>query len=213
MHQLRILWALSAFFLGDKSYLPKALVELIALINQHCITFEAMQINDIQFFTKLGYQIDTRIFRWLQQCASADEREKVDDDLINFRPLVNLILNAQFIQILPSVFKHKDKEDDESIHPKKKLKQNQEDSRLVKNTGRVREWEAASGDDYQKFFAGKHLDLRPKFKGRPMCQRFHSKGHCFSDCINAITHVSSTDIPATSKAEYLQYCTKCKEDF
>ena len=107
MHQLRILWALSTFFFGDKSLLPNELALLIEQINHHCITFEAMQTNDDQFITKLGCQIDTRIFRWLQQCESTDDRDKVDDDIANFKPIVTQILNAQFIQILPSTFKKK----------------------------------------------------------------------------------------------------------
>ena len=217
MHQLRILWALAAFFFGEKSQLLKALVNVIVLIKLHCITFEAMQINDNQFFTKFGYQLDTRIFRWLQQWESADEREKNDDDLVNFRPLVNQILNAQFIQVLPSTFKQKENEhnnDDDSFQrPKKKKRQNQENSQMVRNSGRITEWTAASGDDYQKLFTGKYLDMRPMFKGLPMCQRYHSKGHCFSDCINAITHVPSTNIPSNTKAEYSQYCQKCKVNF
>ena len=113
MHQLSILWALAAFFFGDKSKLPIALAFLISLINLHCITFEAMQINDSQFFTKLGYQIDTRIFRYLEQCKLTDAREAVDDNIINFQPIVTQILNAQFIQILPSIFKKKEKEHDD----------------------------------------------------------------------------------------------------
>ena len=54
MHQLRILWALSTYVVGDKSLLPNALALLIEQINHHCIIFEAMQINNDQFFTKFG---------------------------------------------------------------------------------------------------------------------------------------------------------------
>ena len=128
-----------------------------------------MQLNDNQFFTKLGYQIDTRIFRWLQQCESDDDRATVDDELVNYKPIVNQILNDQFFQFLPSIFKQKDQDDDELAPSKKKPKKNQEESRLDKNTGRIPSWDAASNEDYQKFFAGKHLNLRPNFKGRPMC--------------------------------------------
>ena len=143
-----------------------------------------------------------------------DNRDKVDDNIINFKPIVTQILNAQFIQILPSTFKKNSNNDEgDEDRPKKKKKQNQEDSRLVKNSGRISNWIATSDDDYQKFFAGKHLGLRPKFQGRPMCQRFHTKGHCFSDCINVITHVTSTDIPADIQEAYSKYCSKCKEDF
>ena len=90
-HQLRIWWGCSCFFMGDDSTLPKALAELMQLISLHCITFEARQLNDKLFFTKLFYQVDTRVFRWLQQCQLHVDREKVDDSLLDFTPLVNMI--------------------------------------------------------------------------------------------------------------------------
>ena len=111
----------------------------------------------------------------------------------------------------------KDKENDDNDnndgHKKKKKKQNQEKSRLVQNSSKIEAWMAASSDEYQRYFAGKHLQLRPQLNGRPMCQRFHSKGHCFSDCINAASHIPSTNIPSDTSAKYAAYCQKCKEDF
>ena len=109
MHQLRILWALAAFFFGDKSQLPKELATLIKLINQHCITFKAMQINDDQFFTKLGHQTYTRIFRWLQLCDLTEDKEAVENNIINLQPIVIQILNAQLLQVLPSIFKKRER--------------------------------------------------------------------------------------------------------
>ena len=81
----------------------------------------------------------------------------------------------------------KDKENDDNDgndgHKKKKKKQNQEESRLVQNSSKIEAWMAASRDDYQRYFAGKHLQLCPQLNGRPMCQRFHSKGHCFQTAL------------------------------
>ena len=169
MHQLLILWALAAFFFGNNSLLPKELSTLITSIKQHCITFEAMQISDNQVFTKLGCQIDTRIFRWLQQCESTDDREVVDDSTINFQPIVSQILNAQFIQTLPPIFKTKNDnahdEDNNNDRKSKKKKLNQDASRHIKNAGPIQQWIAASAEDYQIYFSGKHLELRPRFKG------------------------------------------------
>ena len=128
-----------------------------------------MQISDNQFFTKLGYQIDTRIFRWLQQCESTDDREVVDDSTINFQPIVSQILNAQFIQTLPPIFKTKNDnahdEDNNNDRKSKKKKLNQDASRHIKNAGPIQQWIAASAEDYQIYFSGKHLELRPRFKG------------------------------------------------
>ena len=102
----------------------------------------------------------------------------------------------------------------QSTSPKrKKPKQNRSDSRLTKNSGPNPEWIAAYSDNYPKYFTGKHLQLCPKFNGRPMYQHFHGKGHFFSDCINAYTLFPRSDITNDIKSDYNAYCQKYKEDF
>ena len=181
-------------------------------MSDHWITFEAHQINDENFFTKFGYQVDTRVFRWLQQCQQEEDRENVDDDLINFKPLVQAVLNDQFLQVLPCTFKTKRKDDEEQDtnrpRNKKRTEGNQAESRVDKNTGRLPAW-IQPMEVYQQKFAGTNLSKRPQFHGRPMCHRYHSKGHCFSDCINAVTHIPSNTITADANAAYANYCQEC----
>ena len=73
-HQFRIWWRCGTFFFGDASMFPSALAKLINLMATHCITFEAQQIKDKNFFTKFAYQVDTGVFRWLQQCAQESDK-------------------------------------------------------------------------------------------------------------------------------------------
>ena len=214
-HQYRIWWGCSSFFFGNNSLLPQRLAQLIQDIALHCITFESQQINDSKFFTKLGYAVDTRVYRWLQQCEMHTDREKVDDTLINFTPIITAVLNDQFIQRLPKTFKSIEEDEDQHTHSlglisnkKQKRDNNQDESRLDKNTGQIPDW-IASKEVYASKFAGKHLETRPTFQGRPMCQRYHSKGHCFTDCINKVTHVPSNTVPPPIKSRYATYCTLC----
>ena len=111
-HQFRIWWGCAAFFFGDTSKLPSALAHLINLMATHCITFEAKQIKDKIFFTKFAYQVFTRVFRWLQQCAQELDQENVDDSLLDFKDLVNQVLNDQLQQVLPSTFKSENEEEE-----------------------------------------------------------------------------------------------------
>jgi len=212
-HQFKIWWGCGSALFGDNSKFPAAIAELLQLISRHCITFEAQQLNDNNFFTKFGYQVDTRVFRWLQQCESCEDREDVDDSLIDFKPLVQAVLNDQFIQRLPCTFKSIDSDEPEPLaskNPKKRKHDgNQEESRLQRNSSPIDDW-IVPKDIYRKNFAGKHLDDLPIFKDRPMCHRFHSKGHCFSDCINAVSHIPSTDLDDKTKAAYSVYCKKCQ---
>jgi hypothetical protein len=213
-HQFKIWWGCGSVLFGDKSKFPDAIADLLHLISKHCITFEAHQLNDNNFFTKFGYQVDTRVFRWLQQCESCADREEVDDTLIDFQPLVQSVLNDQFIQNLPCTFKS-DKSPDPRTQldsnrkkNKRKSNENQEESRMQRNTSPINDW-IVPKEVYQKKFAGKHLQNRPVFKNRQMCHRFHSKGHCFSDCINAVSHIPSADLDNQTKSSYSQYCQLC----
>ena len=70
---------------------------------------------------------------------------------------------------------------------------------------------ASDPREYKEKFAGKNLKERPKLLGKSICQRFHSKGYCFSDCFNKVTHIPSQDLDETSKNAYSAYCVLCQE--
>ena len=74
-------------------------------------------------------------------------------------------------------------------------------------------WMTESTDDYQKYFSGNHLEIQPKSKDRSMCERFHLKGHYFSNCINVVTYPSLSEIPSDTSLAYNQYCIKYRQDF
>ena len=103
--QFKNLWGLSCFFFGNKSTLSQNLTDLLSLISMHSITLEGYQLRDENFATKFGYAIDTRIFRWLQECQNQESRELVNDSIINFTPLVDQIMMDLFVQQLPATFR------------------------------------------------------------------------------------------------------------
>ena len=216
-HQFRIWWGCGAFFFGDASIFPAALAKLINLMATHCITFEAQQLKDKDFFTKFAYQVDTRVFRWLQQCAQESDRENVDDSLLDFKDLVNQVLNDQFQQVLPSTFKSDIVETETDlpsgsgqVRKKHKKYSNQNESRQVKNTGTITDW-VPPKEVYAAKFAGKNIAARPTLNGVPMCQRYHSKTYYFSDCNNKASHVPSNTVSNDIKTKYTSYCKLCTE--
>ena len=83
---------------------------------------------------------------------------------------------------------------------------------IFKNARRILEWMTESADNYQKYFSGKHLEIQPRSKGRLIYERFHLKELCFSDYINAVTHVSLTEIPTYTIPADNQYCIKSCQD-
>ena len=208
-HQLKNFWGLSTFFFGKDSFLSQALEPLMSTISNHTLTFEAAQLRDKRFATKFGYAIDTRVFRWLQQCRCQQNRSSVNDSLLNFDTIIDQVLTDSFLQILPTTFKNFDdkkssdnESDDDSYSTSKQNRKRRRNNpgnpqpkkNVEVNTKTISSWLASDNDEYSRCFAAKNLKDRPIFKGRPICQRFHSKGFCFDDCPNKISHVPSSDL-------------------
>ena len=89
------------------------------------------------------------------------DKEKVDDNIINFRPLVSLVLNYQFIQTLPDTFKSNDNNDGNKLNlpphsPKKRKLITKKNLASIKIQGHYQI--ALYPKKIQKCFVGKHLD-------------------------------------------------------
>jgi len=215
-YQLQNLWGLAAFFFGSKSILPAKLGNFISQMENHALIIEAKHLRDPEFCTKLGYAVDNRIFRWLENCSLYEEREAVNDDMINFSPIMEEILFDKFHQMLPSTFstfqkrkKDDEKAGDESSPAKKKQKKNDQVQQKLANPSPIQEWLCTDGAQYSAKFAGRNTEKRPKLDGVPMCQRWHTKGYCFNNCKHIATHVPSTELDQSAKEKYKEYVSMC----
>ena len=223
-HQLKNFWGLTTFFFGTESIIAESLSPLLERLSKHTITFEGAQLRDPTFVTKLGYAIDTRIFRWLDQCRTLKSRTQVNDSLLHFETLFDQVLTDSFIQNLPTTFQQFTPTPNQSNNQQSDTPQpdnhrakrhrglqhdNQHKERII-NSKQIPEW-IVSPTDYRNKIMGKNLEARPKIQQRPMCQRFHSKGYCFSDCVNKITHIPSEDIEPTTQRLYRKYVDKCQQ--
>ena len=217
-HQLKNFWGLAAFFFGPDSVILQAILPLLSKIARHTLTFEGAQYRDTAFVTKLGYAIDTRVFRWLDQCRSHPHRRTINDSLLHFDTLFDQVLTDSFHQVLPTTFKdfspttnpNPSITNESSQRPKRQRTHPPDDKnkeRLV-NPKQIDSW-IVSPTDYRLRVMGKNLDNRPRIHQRPMCQRFHSKGYCFSDCVNRVTHTPSQDIDPTLQKIYQKYIDRC----
>ena len=218
LDQFKNLWGLASFFFGPKSLLPKRLSEFYEFFSSHKLALEGKQLSDTNFLAKVAFAIDTRVFWWLQQCLLKEDRDSIDDSIIDFSDVMKSILLNSFTQDLPSTFHTFDEENESEIgEPKTKRSRKSKDTgdasdRRIENKHTLTEWAIQDGESYSEIFAGKHLNERPKLKGRPMCQRWHTNKYCFKDCQNKITHVKGSEVPESQKASYTEYCKKCRSE-
>lgn len=174
-HQTKNLWGITSFFFGQHSRLPQKLVNFMELTHKHSVCLEAYHENDPQFFTRLGYRIDNHIYRWMESCARAQEREEVNDRLIALEGAIDELLLSTFHQLLPvtfaSVSTKKDEEEKNDnrrkrrkLEKEKKEKENAGKGKPVKveNTGTIEDWLCKNDEEFSENFAGKNTDAKPK---------------------------------------------------
>ena len=215
IHHLQNTWGLASFFFGRNSIVARRIMPVIEAITRNVLTYEHCQLRDSHFATKLGYAIDTRIFRWLQQCMRREDRESVDDRMINFEPILSSVLTDSFYQELPLAIIEASKDKDESpeediFKPRKKTRKISGEKEKVINEKPSKEWKLNENENYTDIFAGKNIDKRPILKGKRMCIRFHVKGYCFKDCANTCTHIPSRDINKNTASEFSEFVNLCR---
>ena len=74
-------------------------------IKSHLTVLESAQYRDKLFATKFCFALDTRFFRWMEQCKSSKDRQSVNDQLLKFDTLLDSVLIEQFHQTLPSTMR------------------------------------------------------------------------------------------------------------
>ena len=217
IHQLKNFAHLCAFFFTESSFAFRFFITLIERVKSHLTVLESAQHRDNLFVTKFCFALDTRFFRWMEQCKQAKDREDVNDQLLNFSTMLDSVLIDQFYQTLPSTMKlvsdkpsHQTSAGVNSKPSKKQKTKNETEDRKVDNKKPVPAWICKESEDYREIFAGKNCTQRPKIGNFPMCVRFHTKGFCFSDCINKSSHLPSQDLPQNTKTSYSNFIKICR---
>ena len=200
----------SCFFFSTSSILSQRLVEVKNHIRLHLNIYESNQFYNKFFAAEFLYSIDAGVQLWLQQCEARSERDSVDDSYINFSGDMRDVLRGKFKMVLPNEIKDKIRASDQSNEstpsssepPAKKRKTGERNSIKVDNPEIIPCWNI--GEKYDSILRHNHSALinRPKINNVPMCHRWHSKGYCFNDCNNKITHIPSKSLPDEKKEAY-----------
>ncbi len=110
--QLQMFTITNNIFLGEISIGSQCLRSLQTMIDRNRSIFWAREILDKQFYSKFLFAINLRFQIWLKQCRNARSCNKVDDNTINFMPVVSQVLYGSFHYNLPPTL--------QSQHPTRK---------------------------------------------------------------------------------------------
>ena len=207
--QLLMFTVATNILFGKLSVGSQCLKVLSNMMNRYKSIFKAKERLDEEFPAKFIFAVDTRFQIWLNNCKSAKFCNKVDDSIINFRPLINQVIFGSFNMNLPPTFSikvpkdtlnagtragGKRKEDDDDKCNKKKGKGNGEKHTLVKNPSPHSEICMLTNETWAGNFAGKHFDQRPNWNEKcKCCPRLFLQKYCFSNCPNVESHVPSSE--------------------
>lgn len=109
-----------------------------------------------------------RIQRWLGECQKLDIRSMVNDHIVDFDPLIEMVLNSSMNVTLPPNFVVKSTiempdnttglkrklEVRDDHHGKKKGKNNDGEGRIVKNLSPINNFLMKDNENWKKDFAG-----------------------------------------------------------
>jgi hypothetical protein len=169
---------------------------------------------------------------FLDNCTHAEEREDIDDSLIDFLADHRDIILDRFGATLPPCFKDlknikvTNKDSDMEIEKgKNNKKQKKEETKwkrkecqaidsdlIIKNKNQCAKHKMKEGE-WWSTFAGASLTDQAKLNGLPMCGHWHTQGFCFLDCKNKTSHVPCSEIPADVKQAHMRWMKKvCREE-
>jgi hypothetical protein len=225
--QLNMFTVANDIFLGELSVGSQCLRALLTMVEGNRTTFKARTIADEEFYSKFLFAVDSRYQIWLRENRKALNRNEVNDNIIDFSPVVSQILFSCFQVNLPPTFKMKDPattpgatpssgpkgggKGDEDKGGRKKTKKGDEDRIMVKNEAPHPELCMLPTETWSINFANKEIDKRPNFNDNcKCCPRYFLNKYCFSNCKNKESHVPADKIPTNALSGMKNWIKLCR---
>jgi hypothetical protein len=233
-NQLNLFAAALSIFFGKESICTASLDQLVLLVGRNKKNLCDQIAMDKFFAAKFLLPVDRRVQRWLRMCENCTlTQTSVNDKVIDFRDLLEHVLNGTFVMTLPPSFKvvhagtnavaadntkqaataeANTGEAGEGKGRGKKCKSENGNGSLVKNTAPDKDLAMKPGKLWAETFSKKLPRDWLSWDGKiNMCARWHIKGNCFDDCSRKESHVGKEKILADKKASFLTYMSKCRK--
>jgi hypothetical protein len=160
------------------------LSQLLLLVRRNKKPFRDQIALDKFFAVKFLFAVDWRVQRWLRSCKQASiARTQVNDNVLEFKDLLEQVLNGAFQMNLPASFKKvaissKKAAAEETNHAtagnegkgnngnKKKRKSKNSNGNLIKNLAQDKDFQLATDESWKDTFSKQFPDNRPSWEGK-----------------------------------------------
>ena len=222
MHQqLKYFHGACSIFFGPTSIACTSLNALLHVIDKNKHILKALEV-DTEFMSKFLLAIDKRFQLWFENCMTLNARTDVEDGILNFIPLIDMVRFGTFDLRLPLTFKL-EVEKSESPKANKRAggvggqqegtggnknnnkKQKQSEPRIPNST-QPEQFKMRTGETWPTTFANKNIQGRVQWDANDetikMCPRWFTGGYCFANCHHKSSHVTADEIPADKMSAY-----------
>jgi hypothetical protein len=203
------------------SLLVKRIETLANALQDHRIQIKACGSMDEEYFTKILYALDTRVNLWLLECMEHENREDVNDNLIDFGPLITQIALRDFRIDLPPCFKMitsskkraaADDNTTTNTATQSNSKKQKEEKVMVRNENQYAPFKLKNNEHYRNTFCGGgKAKKRPMFKSTQICGKWNIQGYCFDNCNMTESHVPHSEYTAEQKVAFGEWMKFCRE--
>ncbi len=171
--------------------------------------------------------MEIRIQRWLGECQKFGDCLMVNNRLVCFDEVFEMVMNSSFNVTLPPNFINPPPkklstattvmppgDDGKQKGGKKKKSDKVEGERITKNAAPISKFLLKEGKIWKHNFGGKCSKDCPKWDNTTfMCARWHICGKCFVDCKNNASHLGACTIPQAKCNKFKTYLGKvCREN-
>jgi hypothetical protein len=210
LQALQFYLGITTILFGPHSALVTGTKLITAAIESKKIVFKMRIAPDSKFSTNLLYAMEICTRHWLGECQKYSDRLMVNDRLICFDEVLEMVLNSSLNVILsPNFIKPSPKKPtpkltsmpgDDGKQKNKKRKSNKVGGeRAIKNTTPITEFLMKDNEVWERNFAGKCTRDCSKWDNNTfMCAHWYIRSKCCCNCNNKASHIGACAIPSTN---------------
>jgi hypothetical protein len=227
--QLQYFLGAVEIFFGSESIAAFEIRRLLLQMGRLKKQFRDMIALDEWFVACFLFAIDKCFQRWLNKCKWAQiSRANVNDTIIDFSNVIELVLNRTFtMPLLPSfkrinskaaINKHSGNDlakEDNKKKQKSNKKEKQRKSVIIKNKHQHESFKMKQNESWKRNFKSACIDSRPSWdskKTEKMCIKWHIHWECFDNCNRKESHIPKEDIPPMKVKEMCAFMAKCSSE-
>jgi hypothetical protein len=186
------------------------------------IIFKGCIAADSNLPTKFLYAMEIQIQRWLGECEKFEDHLMVNNRLVSFDKVFEMVMNYSLnVTLPPNSIKSPPKnpttttpttppgDNDKQRGGEMKRKRNNNDDKdcIIKNTAPITKFLMKEDKIWKQDFTGKCSRDHPKWNnfGAFMCARWWIRGKCFCDCNNKASHIGASAVPQVKHDKFSTY--------